>query len=308
MLSISRAFDMARWCVCLMAGLCVVVAGAAASTNLSQVAQLHTDSVMDVQSLLGLAESGDARASFLLGTRYASGRGGFRDDSEAVRWFKRAADKGLGEAQYNLGIMYGAGRGVARDIFQAVRWFRLAANQGVAEAQFNLGTLYSLGEGVSKDLELAAEWLHKAADRRLPRAQYNLGVLYEHGQGVRLDGRAALIWYQRAAKQGYEPAQQRLAALMERLQVSSVVDPEAAEGSQSASAESMQSQGVTRLEPAASVLSAGLVEKPATEVQPNAATPAASALGACMALGGRREGKRARVRLSGRLRRIAAAI
>ena len=223
-----RVFGFARWClkggVCLVSGLYFCVAVASTGPALVQLAQLHADSVVDVQSLLVLAESGDARASFLLGSRYASGRGGFRDDSEAVRWFTIAAEKGLGEAQYNLGVMIGAGRGANRDIYQAARWFRLAAEQEVAEAQFNLGTLYSLGQGVPKDMAAAAEWLRKAAGHRLPGAKYNLGVLYEHGQGVRLDGRAALVWYKRAADQGYEPAKERLAMLMSRLQVDEVTD------------------------------------------------------------------------------------
>ena len=99
------------------------------------------DTLIDVRTLLNQAERGDPHAAFLLGARFASGRGGVRDDSEAMRWFRAAANRGLAEAQYNLGIMYASGRGVERDMAEAVRWYRLAAEQEVAEAQFNLGTL-----------------------------------------------------------------------------------------------------------------------------------------------------------------------
>ena len=174
--------------------------------------------MFDLQSLLSMAEQGDKRAAFLLGSRYASGRGGLRDDSEAVRWFRRAAEAGLAEAQYNLGIMYASGRGVKPDLAEAARWYRRAADQGLAEAQFNLGTLYGTGRGVGRDEGRAAAWLERAAERGLARAQYNLGVLYEHGRGVRLDGQQALAWYQRAAEQGFEPAAARFAALQRRLQ------------------------------------------------------------------------------------------
>ena len=177
------------------------------------------DELYDVQALLSLAESGEPRAAFLLGSRYAAGRGGVRDDSQAVRWFRLAAERGLAEAQYNLGVMYADGRGVEQDMGQAARWYRQAAEQGIAQAQYNLGTLYGLGLGVPQDEAVGAAWFHRAADLELPEAQYNLGVLYEHGRGVRLDGRAALMWYERAARQGLELAEARLGALREKLQV-----------------------------------------------------------------------------------------
>ena len=175
------------------------------------------DEVYDVQYLLNLAEQGDARAAFLLGTRFATGRGGARDDSEAFRWFRKASEAGLAEAQYNLGIMYANGRGVKRNMKEAARWYKAAAEQGIAEAQFNIGTLYGLGLGVPRNETLAAEWLRKAAEKGLPQAQYNLGILYEHGRGVRLDAHEALNWYGRAADQGYSEATTRYASLRKKL-------------------------------------------------------------------------------------------
>ena len=46
-------------------------------------------------------------------------------------------------------------RGVLKDEAEAVRWFRLAAEQGVADAQNNLGAMYGTGKGVLKDFVLA---------------------------------------------------------------------------------------------------------------------------------------------------------
>lgn len=175
--------------------------------------ELYGRPEQDVGVLLEQAEAGDARAAFLLGTRYAAARGEFRDDAEAARWFRKAAEGGLAEAQYNLGVMHAVGRGVPRDLAAAATWYRLAARQGNAEAQYNLGTLYSLGEGVGEDPAEAARWLTLAAEQGLPEAQYNLGVLTEHGRGVAKDPAAALTWYRQAADGGYEPAAARVAAL-----------------------------------------------------------------------------------------------
>src|SRR5512139_2231427 len=41
-----------------------------------------------------LAESGDAGAQFRIGTMYAEGLGVTRDDAEAAKWFRRAAEQG----------------------------------------------------------------------------------------------------------------------------------------------------------------------------------------------------------------------
>lgn len=159
------------------------------------------------------AESGDARAAFLLGIRFASGRAVVRDDSEAVRWFRQAAEGGLAEGEYNLGVMYASGRGIDRDTEQAARWYGSAADKGLVEAQYNLGLLYLDGAGVQQDDALAVQWLQKAADQGLARAEYNLGVLNEYGKGMPRDLAAAVVWYRRAANQGYAPALERLAAL-----------------------------------------------------------------------------------------------
>lgn len=206
------------------AGACWLLTGLPAAVA-QDYGRSTPSSLYDPQALRVLAEQGDKRAAFLLGARYAMGREGVKDDSEAVRWFTLAAQGGLAEAQYNLGIMYASGRGVPLDPAQAASWYQRAAEQGLAEAQFNLGTLYGTGRGVLRDEALAATWLERAAGKGLPQAQYNLGVLYEHGRGVRLDASRALEWYQRAAEQGFGPAQQRRAALAKKLSVAAAAPP-----------------------------------------------------------------------------------
>ncbi|HEM9355462.1 TPA: sel1 repeat family protein, partial [Streptococcus agalactiae] len=49
---------------------------------------------------------------------------------------------------YNLGVRYDNGRGVRQDYTQAVQWYRKAAEQGLADAQYNLGMMYANGQGV----------------------------------------------------------------------------------------------------------------------------------------------------------------
>ena len=59
---------------------------------------------------------------------YTLGQGGLKDEAEAARWHRLAADQGLAGAQLNLGFMYDNGRGGLKDEAEAVRWHRLAAD------------------------------------------------------------------------------------------------------------------------------------------------------------------------------------
>jgi TPR repeat protein len=49
-----------------------------------------------------LAEEGDAKAQFTLGTLYSNGKGVPQDDAEAARWFRMAAEQGNEKAQASL--------------------------------------------------------------------------------------------------------------------------------------------------------------------------------------------------------------
>jgi TPR repeat protein len=86
-----------------------------------------------------------------------------QDHTEAVRWYKKAADQGLARAQFNLCRAYHLGEGVPQDDAEAVRWLRKAADQGVAKAQALLGAAYDQGEGVPKDKAKAYLWANLAA-------------------------------------------------------------------------------------------------------------------------------------------------
>ena len=62
------------------------------------------------------------------------------------------AEAGILKAQLMMGILYQLGIGVAQDGSQAVKWYRLAAEQNDALAWKNLGTLYLIGlAGVGVD-------------------------------------------------------------------------------------------------------------------------------------------------------------
>ncbi len=68
-----------------------------------------------------------------------------RDDAEAVRFFRKAADAGDANAMAYLGIMYAEGHGVAKDEAEAVRLYRLAMETDRDVGVSNLAWMYAHG-------------------------------------------------------------------------------------------------------------------------------------------------------------------
>ena len=66
-------------------------------------------SAVDTATLIKQAQSGDAKAQYELGRDYDSGQGITKDEAEAARWYRKAADQGLAIAQYDLGVEYDRG-------------------------------------------------------------------------------------------------------------------------------------------------------------------------------------------------------
>jgi hypothetical protein len=111
-----------------------------------------------------LAEKGDTRAQFMMGTIYEQGLGVPKDLPSAARWYRLAAEGGSASAQYNLGIFYQFGKSVPQDPAEAARWLHMAADQGHGRAQNNLSTFYFMGVGVERDPVEAWKWLTLSAE------------------------------------------------------------------------------------------------------------------------------------------------
>ena len=156
------------------------------------------------------AERGDAKVQYSLGLQYESWA---QDYVEALKWYRKAAERGYFEAQFKLGEMYANGKGVAKDDVEALKWYRKAAEQRYA-TQFNhLGAMYYDGEGAPEDAAEAVEWYRKLTEQGshgrelIQRAQFQLGFIYSNGEGVAQDHVEAAKWYREVAEQGDAKAQ-----------------------------------------------------------------------------------------------------
>ena len=108
---------------------------------------------------------------------YLKGNGVVRDDREALRWLKKAAEAGEPNGQYNLAAMYMQGLGLPKDDAEAAKWMSRAAEQGSVDGQFGLGAMYAHGTGVPRDLSEAVRWYRKAAEQGHAGALNNLAFL-----------------------------------------------------------------------------------------------------------------------------------
>ena len=61
-----------------------------------------------------------------------------KDDAEAARWYRKAADGKIADAAYRLGLMFESGQGVDQSLNQARRWYEQAAKGGSKAAQDRL--------------------------------------------------------------------------------------------------------------------------------------------------------------------------
>ncbi|MBR6068539.1 MAG: SEL1-like repeat protein [Bacteroidales bacterium] len=170
---------------------------------------------LDIESLMDVAEQGDAVAQYNLGVCYRDGKGIQQDYIKAFDWFKKSAEQGYATAQFEIGFCYRTGKGIQQDYKKAFEWFKKSAEQGYATAQFCLGLCYSYGRGVQENYKKAFEWFEKSVEQGIFLAQRELGILYAQGLGVKQDDSKAVELYRKAAEQGDSVALNNLGYMYE---------------------------------------------------------------------------------------------
>ena len=122
----------------------IAVAGSAASpAGAQELPQTIYDTLEaltydDIRALIEKAEAGDGEAQQMLGLAYHHGYTVDQMYTEAVKWYRLAADQGFAHAQDGLGKLYYLGQGVEQDFGEALRWIRLAVEQGLPEGQYGV--------------------------------------------------------------------------------------------------------------------------------------------------------------------------
>ena len=185
-----------------------------------------------------LADRGDVEAQFALAISLATGQFAVKDDSEAVAWFRKAADQGLAlrrtasarctpsaaawprttprpspgiarpptrdspTRRTTSAVMYADGRGVAKDDAQAVAWYRKAADQGQRrrpeQPRLDVRQRPRRGQGRRPGRRLVSQGRRPGTRRRAEQPRRDV----PNGRGVAKDDAQAVAWYRKAADQG----------------------------------------------------------------------------------------------------------
>ena len=153
--------------------------------------------------LMGMAESGDPDAQYLVGRLCQDGPVLIPDGVEARYWFDQSAQQGHVPAQYALGKLYLSDDTEVRDPVLGIQWMEYAAHHGSDCASYRLGKEFLQAEIVERDITKAVEYLTQSAEAGNQYAQYALGKLYLDKQ----DREQAHYWFTRSAAQGNEYAQ-----------------------------------------------------------------------------------------------------
>ena len=139
------------------------------------------------------------------------------DYETAAKEFLPLAENGDHRAMYALGSMYAAGHGVPQDLKESFKWFQKAARYGRPDAEYKIGLMYANGLGVEQNDRRALNWLGKSAKKGFASAQYQVGLMYMEGRGVEQDYIKAYAWSDLALNQGYTKAGESVATCKENL-------------------------------------------------------------------------------------------
>lgn len=148
------------------------------------------------------AMSGNVAAVENLGQLYHDGRGGW-NYKKLFKTLKASAEKGNAEAMTNLGYLYRGGFGPKHeDNSEAVKWFTKAAEAGQASGMYYMGWMTYNGYGVPQNYNEAMNWYSKAAEKDYADAQYALAMIYMGSPAAERDYVEAYKWLDLAEKNG----------------------------------------------------------------------------------------------------------
>lgn len=109
------------------------------------------------------AEAGNAIAQVYVAGIYQYGLVSAINYAEAFRWYELAARQDNVDGQIGLGVLYSLGQGVEKDQVEAYKWLRIAADrlpQGSDRSRI-IGALDAIAESMTKDAVEEAKRLAK---------------------------------------------------------------------------------------------------------------------------------------------------
>lgn len=179
----------------------------------------EADARKGFELMLQSARAGYLPAAAGVAYLYTKGQGVPKDNLEAAKWLRLAAEKEHPVSRFNLGkllisdeIPLPAGSADrAAQHREGVEWIRKAADQQLLEARSTYGIILLRGDaGTKTDPAAAARYLIPAAEEHHPEALNALGTMYQTGNGVDHLPASAERCFREAAMRGHVKAQANL--------------------------------------------------------------------------------------------------
>lgn len=149
------------------------------------------------------ADNGDVESMVKYAHMLEVGVGAQRNQKEALKYYRMAAEQGNSQAQYSCGMLLG----IMQQWKEAAEFYKIAADNGNREAQFHYALMLKNGSGVKQNMEQAAKYYKLAADQGDPDSQNAYGAMLKNGLGVEADKCEALKYFKMSAGQGDSDAQ-----------------------------------------------------------------------------------------------------
>lgn len=178
------------------------------------------------------AKIGYEEAALTLGDMYLYGQGAKADTTEAISWYRKAAEarfvktqvfafepahpekaSARVQAQIKLARIYAAGLAGPKNPTQAREWYQAASELEYVPAQYILGQMYQSGYGGDKDLKKAVKLYTTAGESGHAGAQFALAEYYYAAEDTEQNRKSAFEWYQQAAFNPYPNAKKPHAQL-----------------------------------------------------------------------------------------------
>lgn len=151
----------------------------------------------------------DPIADYYLGRLFLYGYGNLKNNSVAIRYFTKAAEKG-----YLPAVQFMAKYALfqQKNPDEATRWFKQAAAAGDVDAQMFMAAAFLYGFGVKPNVDVATKYYIDAAKNGNAIAQYALAENFIDSRHAS-NGKLGLIWLTKSANKGNLRAVTRLGRL-----------------------------------------------------------------------------------------------
>ena len=103
-------------------------------------------------------------------------------DQKPIEEVKAKAEAGDADSQVELGRRYDKGEGVAKDQVEAVKWYRKAAEQNYARGQYDLGVCYAIRRRRDEGSSGSGEVVSQSRRPELRRGSIQSGRLLRQGR------------------------------------------------------------------------------------------------------------------------------